>query len=76
MTVAFGIALYFIIWWVVLFTVLPFGVKSQLEGGEVADGTEPGAPVAPHLLRKALITSVIAAVIFGLVVIGMQTIEI
>jgi len=65
MTVAGGIALYFIIWWTVLFAVLPFGVRSQAEEGEVVPGTEPGAPVLPGLLRKALATSLVSAVIFA-----------
>ncbi|MCU4180289.1 DUF1467 family protein [Bosea sp. BH3] len=59
-----GIALYFVIWWITLFAVLPFGVRSQHETGDVVAGTEPGAPVLPGLLKKAAITSVIAAVIF------------
>ena len=33
-----GIALYFIIWWTLLFAILPFGVRSQAEAGEVAHG--------------------------------------
>ena len=64
MTIVGGMALYFVIWWTVLFAVLPFGVRSQSEDGGVIDGTEPGAPVLPGLLRKALITSAIAAVVF------------
>ncbi|MGX5736110.1 DUF1467 family protein [Bosea thiooxidans] len=58
-------ALYFVIWWITLFAVLPFGIRSQHETGEVTAGTEPGAPVLPGLLKKAAITSVIAAVIFA-----------
>ena len=60
-----AIALYFVIWWITLFAVLPFGIRSQEESGEVVEGTEPGAPVLPGLLKKAAITSVIAAVIFA-----------
>ncbi|TCK28486.1 putative secreted protein [Ancylobacter aquaticus] len=56
-------AIYFIVWWVVIFAVLPFGVRSQHEDGTVTDGTEPGAPQRPLLLRKALVTTVVAAVI-------------
>lgn len=56
-------AIYFIVWWVVLFAVLPFGVRSQHEDGVVEEGTEPGAPKHPMLVRKALATTVIAAVI-------------
>ncbi len=57
------IAIYFIVWWVVIFAVLPFGVRSQHEDGAVEDGTEPGAPQQPMLLRKALATTVVSAII-------------
>jgi len=50
------------LWWVVLFTTLPIGVRSQLEEGETVEGSDPGAPVAPQLGRKALMTSGLAAV--------------
>jgi predicted secreted protein len=62
------IAIYFVIWWVVLFAVLPFGVRSQHDTGEVVQGTEPGAPVRPRFLLKFLITSLIAALVWGVVV--------
>lgn len=67
MTIASALALYFVIWWTVLFVVLPFGVRSQAETGDITQGTEPGAPALPGMLRKALITSVIAAVVFLIV---------
>ena len=35
MPVTTAIAVFFLIWWVVLFAVLPWGVRSQHEGGEV-----------------------------------------
>ncbi len=65
MTVTGGLAVYFVIWWTVLFAVLPFGVHSQAEAGPVSDGTDPGAPQAPALARKALITTVVATVVFA-----------
>ncbi|TQI76908.1 putative secreted protein [Bosea sp. AK1] len=65
MNIVGGLALYFVIWWITLFAVLPFGIRSQHEAGEVVAGTEPGAPVFPGLLKKAVITSLIAAVIFA-----------
>ena len=67
MTIAGGLAVYFVIWWVVLFVVLPFGISSQAESGSITEGTEPGAPIVPGLVRKALITTVIGAAVFGLV---------
>jgi predicted secreted protein len=66
-TVAGALAVYFVIWWTVLFAVLPFGVRSQAETGDITQGTEPGAPALPGLLRKALITTAIAAVVFVIV---------
>lgn len=60
------IAIYFVVWWVVLFAVLPWGVRAQEEEGEVVLGTMPGAPARPMLVRKAVATSIVAAVLVGL----------
>lgn len=62
--VATAFAIFFVIWWVVLFAVLPFGVRSQEEHGAVVPGTEPGAPHAPFLIRKALWTTGVSAILF------------
>ena len=58
-----GIALYFVIWWILLFAVLPFGVRSQAENGEVVAGSEPGAPSVPALREKAIWTTLLAAIV-------------
>jgi len=61
------IAVYFVVWWVVLFAVLPWGVRTQEEEGDIVAGTTHSAPVRPMLIRKALATSLVAAiVVFGL----------
>ena len=61
-----GLAVYFIVWWVVLFTVLPVGVRSAHElGEEVESGHAPSAPVSPRLLWKFLATTLISGVIFA-----------
>lgn len=61
-----AIAVYFIIWWLMLFLTLPFGVRSAHEAGEaVEQGNEPGAPVQHHLQRKMIVTSLLAAVVFA-----------
>ena len=57
------IAIYFVVWWIVLFAVLPWGMRSQQEEGEVVLGTEPSAPANPRLVRKAIITSIVAAIV-------------
>jgi predicted secreted protein len=65
MSLTFGLAIYFIIWWTVLFAVLPFGVRTQGEAGEVVPGTPASAPVAPRMLRTFAITTVVACVVFA-----------
>ena len=65
-SVALGAAIYFVIWWIVLFAVLPWGVRSQDEAGEISPGSDPGAPMRPLLVRKAIATTVVSAVIMAL----------
>lgn len=72
MTIAFGIVLYIMIWWMTLFAVLPFGVKTQAEAGEIVEGTPESAPVAPRILRTILINSVVAAIAFAFVWTALQ----
>ncbi len=60
MTIFTGIVLFFLIWWTALFAVLPWGVRGQMESGT-------GAPEKPHLLRKFLITTALAAVLWCIV---------
>ena len=57
------IAIYFVVWWIVLFAVLPWGVRTQQEEGEVTLGTTASAPVRPMLLRKAIATTIVSAII-------------
>ena len=48
-----ALAIYFVVWWIVLFLTLPFGVRSQHEDGEGAPGTDPGAPVLARMGLEA-----------------------
>ena len=57
--------IYMIVWWTVLFAILPFGSKTYAESGiEVTDGGDPGAPVDPKLKQKAWRTTWISAILF------------
>ena len=67
MSVTMSIALYFIIWWVMLFAVLPLGVRTQGDIGETVQGTPDSAPVAPKALRIIGLNTVVATVVFALV---------
>ena len=66
MSVTTAVAIYFLIWWITLFAVLPFGVHRQDEDGAIAPGTDPGAPAIPRLGLKLLWTTGVASAIFGL----------
>jgi predicted secreted protein len=61
-----ALAIYFVAWWIVLFVVLPFGVRSQQEAGEVVPGTDPGAPVITRLVRVVVLTTILTAVLCGI----------
>ena len=65
MTVFTGIAIYFTIWWTVLFSVLPIGVTSHAEAGiDKGDGGDPGAPVDPKLKKKFITTTIISTILW------------
>jgi len=66
MQVGTALATYFLIWWVTLFAVLPWGVRNQEESGEVVSGTDPGAPAVPRLWRKLLWTTLLSGVVYGI----------
>ena len=65
MSISTAIAIYFLIWWVTLFAVLPFGVRSQQEEGEIVAGSDPGAPAVPRVLAKLAWTTLVATLLFG-----------
>jgi predicted secreted protein len=65
MTTPMAIAIYFTMWWIVLFAILPWGVRSQHEDGDVVAGTDPGAPVAPRLVMKAVATTIVTTILFA-----------
>lgn len=58
MGIASGLAVYFIIWFTVLFMVLPWGVRTDASTGQV------GAPQHPHMKRKAIIITILSALIW------------
>lgn len=67
MSLSLGIATYFVIWWVALFAVLPFGVQSQRELNDIVPGTEPGAPARPRILLRVAANTLLSGLIFAVV---------
>jgi predicted secreted protein len=61
-----GIAVYLVIWWLVIFMVLPWG-NQALDAEDVARGHASGAPRKPHLAIKLAVTTVIAAILWVVV---------
>ena len=55
--------LYVLIWWTVLFAVLPFGTRPVAEADQESGGWR-GAPERPLLWRKVVATTLVAAVIW------------
>jgi predicted secreted protein len=73
MSVMFGIALYFLIWWTLLFAVLPLArAKTQGEAGEIVPGTPASAPSQLMIGRVVLINSALSAVVFAVVALAMK----
>lgn len=64
MSVTTAIAIYFLIWWITLFAVLPWGVHRQADN-EFVPGSDPGAPAVPALGKKLIWTTIVASVIFA-----------
>lgn len=60
MAVATYIAIYFVVWWICLFLVLPFGVRNQVDAGQYIQGTERGAPEQPMWWRRVLWTTLLS----------------
>ena len=61
-----AIAIYFIIWWVTLFVILPLRIKNASETGDkVEEGHDAGAPVVHGLAWKAVVTTIVASLVFA-----------
>jgi predicted secreted protein len=58
-----GIVLFVLIWWMVFFAVLPWGIR---RAGDEALGHDAGAPMRPRLWLKTGVTTGITLVLFGI----------
>ena len=59
-------ALFFVVWWLVLFAILPFGLKTQDEEDDVTLGTVSSAPRGPHVVRAMLWTTLEISLLIGI----------
>ena len=65
------IAIYLIIWWTVLFAVLPLGTHGPRE--KPTDGSDWGAPDDPQLKKKFLTTTWVSAIVWVVAMIVIWT---
>ncbi len=66
MSVAFSLAIFFMMWWIILFAMLPFGMRrTQEEAGDVTPGSEASAPERPRMLRVIILTTVVTCTLFA-----------
>ncbi|KAA0678381.1 DUF1467 family protein [Roseomonas genomospecies 6] len=56
-----GISVYVVVWWVVLFAVLPWGVRTP---AQPEPGMANSAPERPRILLKFAATTLVAAVVW------------
>ncbi|SLN43288.1 hypothetical protein PSA7680_02167 [Pseudoruegeria aquimaris] len=79
MTITAALVLYAVIWFMVLFIVLPMRLTTQGESGEVVEGTPKSAPENPDLKRKAKIVTLVSTVLFviiaGIIISGVITVR-
>lgn len=64
-----GVIVYLMIWWTMLFAVLPWGVRRH---DETVDGADPGAPQVPLLKQKLIATTLVSALMWCLVAFLME----
>ena len=65
MSITGSIIVYVMIWWIIFFSVLPIGIRSNKEVfKDKIGGVDPGAPKNPKIVKKFLITTLITTIIF------------
>ena len=64
LTIAGGFALYFVIWWTLLFAILPIRNQAETRPEHIVPGQDLGAPARPRLREKAIWTTLLTGFVF------------
>lgn len=67
MSLTLGIAIYIVTWWTLLFAILPLGVRTQGDAGEVVPGTPASAPVKPRFLWIIGVNTLVSTIVFAII---------
>ena len=64
MTITAALVLFAVIWFLLLFIILPLNIKTQNDLGKVIEGTAPSAPVNPRVKTKMFWTTIITIILW------------
>jgi predicted secreted protein len=67
MSITSALVLYVVLWFLTFLTVIPIRLKTQGDVGEIVPGTMAGSPHEHNLKKKALITTVVAALLWAII---------
>jgi len=67
MAITSALVLYAVIWFMTFFIALPVRIRTQGDLGNVVPGTQAGAPEHHHLKKKAIITTIVATILWAAV---------
>lgn len=60
-----AMAVYFVVWWITLFAILPIGMRTQEEDGAVTLGTVASAPTTFRAVRIVLLTTLTSGILYA-----------
>ncbi|MGR1581207.1 DUF1467 family protein [Thalassobius sp. S69A] len=67
MSITSAIVLYAVIWFMSFLIAIPIRLQTQGDVGKVVPGTHAGAPEHHQLKKKAIITTIVAAVLWCII---------
>ena len=67
MSIVSALVLYAVVWFMVLFVVLPIRLETQGDRGEIEPGTHAGAPANLNMKRKIKVVTIVAAIVWAVI---------
>ncbi len=67
MSITSAFVLYIVLWFLTFLVVIPFRLKTQGDVGKIVPGTMAGSPEVHHLKKKALLSTVLAALLWCII---------
>ena len=67
MSLTGSFVVFVILWWLILFMVLPRDINSQKDKDFFVKGADTGAPANPNIIKKLIITTAITSILFAII---------